>query len=325
MSFDEWCDIMSHRRNACDELFLFMLCELHNRHAVVFTNNWSWSTVHTEEPMTEDQIYAACDLHLVFLGQGVYGKLMLKPSALGENSVPSPGTDNVIVNMQPSQDSEIASMEQGITMSNQVASSVPEPDTINNNSTSSLNMDISPESPENTSQPTPINPWIPPIKPFVLPLKFLVVEYLCTCSSPLLNPVILPSVVADRSTVSTKLDTNSNNNTSDSNEKDKNSVSTEDVKSVNGSDLSVSLDKILKQTCSEWNYMVELKVMTQTEINQATRVVPHWTKIDPYSSLEEIGMTSSSENSEVEKVLELDKAHTSEDDLEPKCRMSLHP
>ena len=319
LEFDSWCDIMSDRRNACDELFLFMLCEIHNRHAAVFTSNRTWSTVKTDVPMTEDQVYAACDLHLVYLGQDVYGELMLKSilqTALEPTEIWSELTDvkkgEAVDSLNENSPSNQAN---GNTTVN--TTSLTRESDINNN-----HMEINPV--KNTT-PTPDNPWIPPIKPFILPLKILVVEYLRTCTSPLVNPVIRQEGEHskphsdDVAENDVDMKVNSSGNTLPE------CTSDEDVKSKNSRDISVDLDSILKQTCKERRYSVDLKIWTQTEINRATGVVPNWSKLDPYSSLEEQESTESSDNSEVVQVIEPGTKQKTNATLESAGRMTLRP
>ena len=324
LGFDDWCDIMSDCRNACDELFLFMLCELHNRHAVVFMSNQSWSMVQTDEPMTEDQIYAACDLHLIFLGQDVYGELMLKPT-VNIPFIPSSASlqsiDKNIDSQEVVPDNKHAENSHKQASPDHIHekadSNTVESDPDSDNHADSGSMD---QSSVEDQQPVPLNPWIPPIKPFLLPLKFIVLDYLRSCDSPLVNPVVLPAYTVNGLSVST------GQSNEKSGENSPNIVSDGDAKSTNDGSLSISLDSILKQTCGERHYHVDLKVLTQKEINQATGVVPHWSELDPYSSLEEEQSTSSSsENSEIEEVIEPSPKHENLNVVEPEGRMTLRP
>ena len=75
----DWLAAMENPLQLCDKLFLFMLNCLHLRHTVVFIKTRPWSTICTCESMDDDQLYAESDLHLVYLGQDVYGEMKEKP------------------------------------------------------------------------------------------------------------------------------------------------------------------------------------------------------------------------------------------------------
>ena len=75
-SFDEWLTAMDNETTACDEFFLFTLSRMHYQHTVVYTMKRSWTTLCVYSHMGEEEIHAACDLHLIYLGQDVYGLLV---------------------------------------------------------------------------------------------------------------------------------------------------------------------------------------------------------------------------------------------------------
>ena len=61
-----------------DELLLFVLCRLFQRHALVICREQNWSTLEPEGTMTTEQLLDACDLHLIYLRPGIFGELTLK-------------------------------------------------------------------------------------------------------------------------------------------------------------------------------------------------------------------------------------------------------
>ena len=64
---------MNHKRNAGDEVALFLLCKMFNRHAVVITKTGLWSTLRDTAGEGELKIRAKCDICLVLIGKGNTG------------------------------------------------------------------------------------------------------------------------------------------------------------------------------------------------------------------------------------------------------------
>ena len=58
-----------------DVLVLFLLCKLTKKHCMVHRNeNRYWSTF-LDEPDTHDDFLLRCDLHLTYIGKGIYAKV----------------------------------------------------------------------------------------------------------------------------------------------------------------------------------------------------------------------------------------------------------
>ena len=73
VSLGNWLLRMNHKRNPGDELALFLLCKLFNRHAVVITKTGLWSTLHNTATEGELAIRAKCDICLILVGKGNTG------------------------------------------------------------------------------------------------------------------------------------------------------------------------------------------------------------------------------------------------------------
>ena len=73
VSLGNWLLHMNHKRNPGDELALFLLCKLFNRHAVVITKTGLWSTLCNTANECEVAIHAKCDICLILVGQGNTG------------------------------------------------------------------------------------------------------------------------------------------------------------------------------------------------------------------------------------------------------------
>ena len=73
VSLGNWLLRMNHKQNPGDELALFLLCKLFNRHAVVITKTGLWSTLHNTANEGELAIRAKCDICLILVGKGNTG------------------------------------------------------------------------------------------------------------------------------------------------------------------------------------------------------------------------------------------------------------
>ena len=197
MNLDSWILDMENPLQACDELFLFMLNRLHLRHTVVYTKTRPWSTICTCESMSDDQLYAKSDLLLVYLGQDVYGELKEKPVLYKQPNVQAMSIQEENVSSTPEGTSPQQSLNNIISITDEPAvdrdndnlemdekSKQPKP------SAHSLVMDKQEQSTDPCTVSTNANPVIPPLLPIVLPLRLLVVDYLKTCTSPLVNPIV---------------------------------------------------------------------------------------------------------------------------------------
>ena len=63
-----------------DELTIFALSKLYQRHSVVYTKSKTWSTIGTSTPMSEKDVYMQCDLKFVLMSRGNFVQLVKKPS-----------------------------------------------------------------------------------------------------------------------------------------------------------------------------------------------------------------------------------------------------
>ena len=73
VSLGNWLLRMNHKRNPGDELALFLLCKLFNRHAVVITKEGLWSTLCNTANEDELAICAKCNICLILVSKGTTG------------------------------------------------------------------------------------------------------------------------------------------------------------------------------------------------------------------------------------------------------------
>ena len=68
---------MENLLTPCDELFVFALSKAHYCHTIVYNHKRAWCTIQCFEHLSEEALHAACNLHLIYLGQDVYGEVVL--------------------------------------------------------------------------------------------------------------------------------------------------------------------------------------------------------------------------------------------------------
>ena len=79
MTLSEWITQMEWPTSICDEFMLYVLSRLFYRHTMVHTLKGTWSTVHTDNPLDVESLHDKCDIHLVYLGEYMYGELRPLP------------------------------------------------------------------------------------------------------------------------------------------------------------------------------------------------------------------------------------------------------
>ena len=81
ISLDKWVEIMEMSTACGDELMLFALNVLYCRHTVVYNENIVWTTVNdaSSSNMDVSELHDIYDVHLVFLGDYIFGELKRKP------------------------------------------------------------------------------------------------------------------------------------------------------------------------------------------------------------------------------------------------------
>ena len=293
---------MEDPRGPCDEMFIYVLSKVHFRHTIVYNMKRPWCTIQPTELLSEDELHAVCDLHLIYLGQDVYGELRCLVGAKESLQVYDAGV--TVIEMLPDQTPAPAPGNTGAKTNKvllvnlpprKVETYVPAITTDDLTPASSKNAAIDGSSSDNDlleHSPTPVspcvsqsvNPLLPPLTPIILPLKHLVVEYLKGCDSKLVNPAVLnieeggnrpENPVSADSPVEPTVE-------------DRNIYDDNDVKSLN-SENALDYNDYLLNTMTQRRYSVVVKKISVQEINRWTGKVPHWTDIDPYSDLEDVG------------------------------------
>ena len=84
---DTWCEEMSDENQFPDELLIYTLSHTYNHHTLVMCKNQYWSTVESNDVLSEAELFKACHVHLIYLGNGVFGELKQRPF---DSSTPHP-------------------------------------------------------------------------------------------------------------------------------------------------------------------------------------------------------------------------------------------
>ena len=78
-SYETWVESVGDETAYADELVLYSLCKLYDRHAMVYCHGRNWSTIDPTNPMDTAELHNACNIHLVYLSPGIFGELKRRP------------------------------------------------------------------------------------------------------------------------------------------------------------------------------------------------------------------------------------------------------
>ena len=76
---NEWCDVMAKQTTSADELTIFALSKIYQRHTVIFNASKPWSTLEPDGEMLEEELFENCQIHLAYMGKDQYATLHRKP------------------------------------------------------------------------------------------------------------------------------------------------------------------------------------------------------------------------------------------------------
>ena len=78
-TLSEWCNEMEKPMTGADELAIFALSKIYQRHTVIFNALKPWSTLEPDGEMLESELYEHCQIHLAYTGKHQYATLHRKP------------------------------------------------------------------------------------------------------------------------------------------------------------------------------------------------------------------------------------------------------
>ena len=79
LDVDSWIKLMSFDSVFADELMIFALSKIYNRHTIIFTSNACWTTIGTDAPIKGSRLLEICDIHLLYIGVHMFAELKHKP------------------------------------------------------------------------------------------------------------------------------------------------------------------------------------------------------------------------------------------------------
>ena len=83
-----WIVIMRREKNVGDELALFLLCRLYNRHAMIYNSAKAWCTIDQTQLKPNSKLDLICDIVLVYRNNGFCEATKINPSDVATPSVP---------------------------------------------------------------------------------------------------------------------------------------------------------------------------------------------------------------------------------------------
>ena len=83
-----WIKYMCLPYACCDKFMLYLLCRIHYRHAIMYTLKQPWTTVHCNTGFSFATLPDLCHIHLVYLGEHLYGELYPLPMSSAPTVTP---------------------------------------------------------------------------------------------------------------------------------------------------------------------------------------------------------------------------------------------
>ena len=79
LTFNKWLTAMHRTHTRPDELMLYVLCVLYQRHCIVYTKWQPWYTINPESGLSLNMIEEMCETKLLFIGENLFGVLRRLP------------------------------------------------------------------------------------------------------------------------------------------------------------------------------------------------------------------------------------------------------
>ena len=159
-NIDAWMKRMSNLTVPADELAIFVLSHLYNRHTMIYTSVRPWTTLALNDSTSIEEAHSRCQTHLVYLGQNMYGVLQPRPFV----NVDAPLTMDEVLNPMWPRKRDAPEQDEPLNLS-----ALPQEDTdslVSNptvHSTAASNTETSFDSPEAVALPTLSDPEVPEV------------------------------------------------------------------------------------------------------------------------------------------------------------------
>ena len=66
---------MQKETKPADELALYCLSKVYNRHVKVYTSSYCWTTLRDQFTLSQEEIGNLCDVHLLYMGPGKFAEI----------------------------------------------------------------------------------------------------------------------------------------------------------------------------------------------------------------------------------------------------------
>ena len=70
---------MAKQTTSADELAIFALSKIYQRHTMIFNASKPWSTLEPDGEMCEEELFENCQIHLAYMGKDQCATLHRKP------------------------------------------------------------------------------------------------------------------------------------------------------------------------------------------------------------------------------------------------------
>ena len=70
-----WINRMQKETTLADELALYCLSKVYNRHVKVYTSSYCWTNLQDQFTLTQEEIGNLCDVHLLYMGPGKFAEI----------------------------------------------------------------------------------------------------------------------------------------------------------------------------------------------------------------------------------------------------------
>ena len=70
-----WINRMQKETTPADELALYCLSKVYNRHVKVYTSSYCWTTLRDQFTLTQEEIGNLCDVHLLYMGPSKFAEI----------------------------------------------------------------------------------------------------------------------------------------------------------------------------------------------------------------------------------------------------------
>ena len=70
-----WVNRMQKETTPADELALYCLSKVYNRHVKVYTCSYCWTTLQDQFTLTQEEIGNLCDVHLLYICPGKFAEI----------------------------------------------------------------------------------------------------------------------------------------------------------------------------------------------------------------------------------------------------------